>query len=50
MFEGILFLVILGLDTWSGRLKDLQYAWFARPIARLFTPARKEAVATVEVK
>jgi simple sugar transport system permease protein len=35
VFEGILFLVILGLDTWSGRLKDLRYAWFARPLIRI---------------
>jgi simple sugar transport system permease protein len=35
VFQGILFLVILGLDTWSGRLKDVQSAWFARPFVRL---------------
>ena len=35
VFEGILFLVILGLDTWSGRFKDLQFTWFARPFFHL---------------
>jgi len=35
VFQGILFLVILGLDTWSGRLKDIQHTWFARPLVRL---------------
>ncbi|MDB5173313.1 MAG: hypothetical protein JWN51_2086 [Phycisphaerales bacterium] len=32
VFQGILFLVILGLDTWAGRLKDVRHIWFAKPI------------------
>lgn len=32
VFQGILFLVILGLDTWSGRLKEIRNAWFAKPV------------------
>ncbi|HET6249524.1 MAG TPA: ABC transporter permease [Tepidisphaeraceae bacterium] len=35
VFQGILFLVILGLDTWAGRLKDVRNIWFARLIGRL---------------
>jgi simple sugar transport system permease protein len=42
VFTGILFLVILGLDTWAGRLSDVKNAWFARPITRLFN--RKQGV------
>jgi simple sugar transport system permease protein len=32
VFQGILFLVILGLDTWAGRLKDIRHVWLAKPI------------------
>jgi general nucleoside transport system permease protein len=35
VFQGILFLVILSLDTWSGRLGEVRNAWFARPFVRL---------------
>lgn len=35
VFQGILFLVILGLDTWAGRLSELRHAWFLRLIGRV---------------
>ena len=35
VFQGILFLVILGLDTWAGRLTELRDAWISRLIGRL---------------
>ncbi|HTW95893.1 MAG TPA: hypothetical protein VMD30_13905, partial [Tepidisphaeraceae bacterium] len=35
VFEGILFLVILALDTWSGRFNELPNAWFAKPVVWL---------------
>ncbi len=36
VFQGMLFLVILGLDTWAGRLKDLRKFWpiKSKPLAR----------------
>jgi len=30
VFQGILFLVILGFDTWSGRLRDIKNIWVIR--------------------
>ncbi len=30
VFQGILFLTILGLDTWAGRLHEVKNAWFMR--------------------
>jgi simple sugar transport system permease protein len=35
VFQGTLFLVILGLDTWSGRLKEIKHVWVAKPVVRL---------------
>jgi ABC-type uncharacterized transport system permease subunit len=35
VFQGILFLVILGLDTFAGRLTDLRHMWFSKLIARV---------------
>jgi simple sugar transport system permease protein len=47
VFQGILFLVILGLDTWAGRLSDLRDTWIPRMIGRLLYPAsRKPSIAT----
>jgi simple sugar transport system permease protein len=47
VFQGILFLVILGLDTWAGRLSDLRDTWIPRLIGRLLYPAsRKPPIAT----
>ncbi len=43
VFQGILFLVILGLDTWSGRLKDIKNTWFARPLVKLVAMIGKRA-------
>ncbi len=40
VFQGMLFLVILGLDTWSGRLHELQHTWIGKLfklIGRVFT-------------
>jgi ABC-type uncharacterized transport system permease subunit len=34
VFQGILFLVILGLDTWAGRLNEIRNIWALRLIAR----------------
>jgi ABC-type uncharacterized transport system permease subunit len=42
VFTGILFLVILGLDTWAGRLAEVKNVWFFRPIRKLFN--RKQGV------
>jgi len=36
VFQGILFLVILGLDTWSGRLGEIRHAWFSRLAAKMY--------------
>jgi simple sugar transport system permease protein len=41
VFQGILFLVILGLDTWAGRLKDVRHIWFARMIGKLVYGIKK---------
>jgi simple sugar transport system permease protein len=41
VFQGILFLVILGLDTWAGRLHEVRKAWFAKPIRWLLSPKKK---------
>jgi ABC-type uncharacterized transport system permease subunit len=47
VFQGILFLVILGLDTWAGRLSDLRDTWIPRLIGRLLYPAaKKPSIAT----
>ncbi len=46
VFQGILFLVILGLDTWAGRLSDLHDIWFARLITRLIHAPAKKTLAT----
>lgn len=45
VFQGILFLTILGLDTWAGRLKDLRHVWFARIVTKLLYPVDKSAAA-----
>jgi len=44
VFQGILFLVILGLDTWAGRLKDVRHAWFAKPVMWIFEPSKKKPI------
>ena len=44
VFQGILFLVILGLDTWAGRLKDIRHAWVARVIARAVYGLKKPTI------
>ena len=44
VFEGILFLVILGLDTWAGRLHEFHRSWVARPVWRILTTKRKKPV------
>ena len=36
VFQGILFLVILGLDTWAGRLSELRHAWFLRLLCAIY--------------
>ena len=42
VFQGILFLVILGLDTWAGRLGEIRSAWVGKLITRiLYSPGRK---------
>lgn len=41
VFQGILFLVILGLDTWAGRLNEVRQIWIARWVGRLVYGARK---------
>ena len=46
VFQGILFLVILGLDTWAGRLHEVRKAWFARPIRWLLETKRKKPSTT----
>jgi hypothetical protein len=46
VFQGILFLVILGLDTWAGRLKDIRHIWVARMIGKLLSPPKSVAHAT----
>ena len=43
VFQGILFLVILGLDTWAGRLGEIRSAWLGRMIARVLYMPRKKA-------
>lgn len=44
VFQGTLFLVILGLDTWAGRLGEVRSAWFSRLLARIiYAPLRKSA-------
>ncbi|HWE00919.1 MAG TPA: ABC transporter permease [Tepidisphaeraceae bacterium] len=46
VFQGILFLVILGLDTWAGRLKEVRHAWFARPIDWMLESMSKKPITT----
>lgn len=41
VFQGILFLVILGLDTWAGHLKEIRHIWFARMISRVLFGKKK---------
>lgn len=36
VFMGILFLCILGLDTWAGRMREVKGIWFIRLIGNLF--------------
>jgi len=45
VFQGILFLVILGLDTWAGRLSELRHAWFSRLISRVIYNVRPKRAA-----
>ena len=45
VFQGILFLVILGLDTWAGRLGELRHTWAARLIARYAAGGPKKRLA-----
>ena len=47
VFEGILFLVILGLDTWSGRLKDAPRILIVKPIQKLIRLVAKPSTAGV---
>lgn len=46
VFQGILFLVILGLDTWAGRLKDIRHTWIARPIHLILESMSKKPITT----
>lgn len=45
VFQGTLFLVLLGLDTWSGRLNELG-AGIAGPFIRMFSADHKAAAGT----
>jgi ABC-type uncharacterized transport system permease subunit len=50
VFQGMLFLLILGLDTWAGRMKDLRKFWPKRRVARGFEvskPTTNAGVANV---
>ena len=49
VFQGILFLVILGLDTWAGRLGDVRHAWFAKPVVKLANLFSRNGVANAGV-
>jgi general nucleoside transport system permease protein len=40
VFQGMLFLLILGLDTWSGRMKELRNIWPKPKVARGFDVAK----------
>lgn len=44
VFEGILFLVILGLDTWAGRLHEFHRSWVAKPLWWVLTVRRKKSL------
>ena len=46
VFQGILFLVILGLDTWAGRLHEVRKAWFAWPVRWLLEARRSKTLTT----
>ncbi|HEX4793399.1 MAG TPA: ABC transporter permease [Humisphaera sp.] len=46
VFQGILFLVILGLDTWAGRLHEVRKAWFAKPLRWLLSPKKSKPLST----
>lgn len=43
VFQGILFLVILGLDTWAGRLHEIRQMWIARLVGRLVYRTHKSS-------
>jgi simple sugar transport system permease protein len=49
VFEGILFLVILGLDTWAGRLDEVKRAWFVKLFIRPHRPKTLREPATTGV-
>jgi simple sugar transport system permease protein len=42
VFQGTLFLVMLGLDTWSGRIGEIRNAGFLKPIIWLARAARRK--------
>lgn len=44
VFQGILFLVILGLDTWAGRLNEIRQTWAARLVGRVIYGNRKSSL------
>jgi ABC-type uncharacterized transport system permease subunit len=46
VFQGILFLVILGLDTWAGRLLEIRQTWVARLVSRAIYPHRRSSLVT----
>ena len=46
VFQGILFLVILGLDTWAGRLSQVRHVWFAKLLMRMFSSGKVKPVTT----
>ena len=42
VFQGILFLVVLGLDTWAGRLHELRYSVMAKPFVWISSLTKKK--------
>jgi simple sugar transport system permease protein len=44
VFQGILFLVILGLDTWAGRLHEVRKTWIAKPFTWMLQSRRKKTL------
>lgn len=46
VFQGILFLVILGLDTWAGRLHEVRQTWIARLVGRVIYRTGKRSSVT----
>jgi simple sugar transport system permease protein len=46
VFQGTLFLVILGLDTWSGRLGEMRNAWISKPTMAIARLVRRKSLPT----